>query len=257
MRLVMNFTGQLQFWKRESERGWSLNWSEPNDRCSSYSICGKFGSCNRNDGTLCKCLPGFAPSNPGRWKSGNFSEGCLPMTEPCRRNYTEDVFLRMPMVKVSSGFRNETGVKNCTDACLMDCNCVAYSCGAADCLCSYNEACLRWFNELSDFKEDYPAGFTIFLRSTHSDIDLTSRGCHPCGTNSIPYPLSTSSDCGDPSYFNFRCNKKTGQAGNHHQNLLAIHLQIVRVDPILLVKGQETVRKGACVTQNFIGMDGI
>lgn len=51
----------------------------------------------------------------------------------------------------------------------------------------------------------------IWLLTWNSYADLTSRGCHPCGTNSIPYPLSTSSDCGDPSYFNFRCNKKTGQ----------------------------------------------
>ena len=76
-RLVMKFTGQIQFWTWEIERGWSLKWMEPKDRCSLYSTCGNFGSCNSNDG-LCKCLPGFNASSPKRWATGNFSEGCSP-----------------------------------------------------------------------------------------------------------------------------------------------------------------------------------
>ena len=40
---------------------------------------------------------------------------------------------------------------------------------------------------------------------------LTPGGCNPCGTNIIPYPLSYAANCGDPSYFYFRCNTSTGQ----------------------------------------------
>jgi hypothetical protein len=37
------------------------------------------------------------------------------------------------------------------------------------------------------------------------------RNCEPCGTNMIPYPLSTGPNCGDSMYFNFYCNTSSGQ----------------------------------------------
>ena len=37
------------------------------------------------------------------------------------------------------------------------------------------------------------------------------RNCEPCGTNVIPYPLSTRPNCGDPMYFSFYCNYSTGE----------------------------------------------
>lgn len=37
------------------------------------------------------------------------------------------------------------------------------------------------------------------------------RDCGTCGTNRIPYPLSTRPDCGDPMYTNFTCDRRTGQ----------------------------------------------
>ena len=39
----------------------------------------------------------------------------------------------------------------------------------------------------------------------------TLRNCEPCGTNVIPYPLSTRPNCGDLMYFSFECNNYTGQ----------------------------------------------
>jgi hypothetical protein len=39
----------------------------------------------------------------------------------------------------------------------------------------------------------------------------TVRNCEPCGTNLIPYPLSTGPNCGDTIYFSFYCNTSSGQ----------------------------------------------
>jgi hypothetical protein len=44
-----------------------------------------------------------------------------------------------------------------------------------------------------------------------SFAEQTVRNCKPCGTNMIPYPLSTSSNCGDPMYFSFDCDTTSGQ----------------------------------------------
>ena len=41
--------------------------------------------------------------------------------------------------------------------------------------------------------------------------ELTTRNCGTCGTNMIPYPLSTGPKCGDPEYFRFNCDYDTGQ----------------------------------------------
>ncbi|CAO2819040.1 unnamed protein product [Amaranthus hypochondriacus] len=210
-RLVMNFTGQIQFWKWETERGWSLKWMEPKDRCSLYNTCGNFGSCNSNNGLLCKCLPGFNASSPKRWASGNFSEGCSPKSVSCSRNYLADEFLRMPMMKVSTPKTNQTNVGSCKTDCLKECDCLAYSCGVSNCTGASNESCLKWYYELTNLQEEYSKGLTIFVRSALSDIESTPRDCKPCGPYSIPYPLSTSTDCGDSSYFNFHCNEQIGQ----------------------------------------------
>ena len=52
-----------------------------------------------------------------------------------------------------------------------------------------------------------------FIHYLKLDISAepTVQNCGPCGTNMIPYPLSTSSNCGDPMYFSFNCNTTTGQ----------------------------------------------
>ena len=52
-----------------------------------------------------------------------------------------------------------------------------------------------------------------FIHYLKLDISAepTVQNCWPCGTNMIPYPLSTSSNCGDPMYFSFNCNTTSGQ----------------------------------------------
>ena len=52
-----------------------------------------------------------------------------------------------------------------------------------------------------------------FIHYLKLDISAepTVQNCEPCGTNMIPYPLSTSSNCGDPMYFSFNCNTTSGQ----------------------------------------------
>uniref|UniRef100_A0A803MG13 non-specific serine/threonine protein kinase n=1 Tax=Chenopodium quinoa TaxID=63459 RepID=A0A803MG13_CHEQI len=214
-RLVINFTGQIQFWINKSE-GWSLNWSEPRDGCSLYDKCGNFGSCNSNNGKICKCLPGFNPS--GKWNLGDTSAGCSPRSGSiCERDNssTSDIFLKFTMMRMGNKTCSSSSSteENCRTQCLTQCYCVAYSNDFADCSGARTfgkKKCLLW-TELTDLQEEYPDGITLFVRTTPSDIDPTSRGCSPCGTYSIPYPLSTGRNCGDPSYFHFHCNSTTGQ----------------------------------------------
>ncbi|XP_054812243.1 G-type lectin S-receptor-like serine/threonine-protein kinase At4g03230 isoform X2 [Prosopis cineraria] len=125
-RLVMTYSGQLQYLKMDSQKVWSLVWAEPRDRCSVYNACGTFGSCNR------------------RGASGD-------------------------------------------------------------------AVCWIWTEDLNNLQEEYEHGCDLHVRVAYYDIASNCRTCRTCGTNFIPYPLSTGARCGDPMYLSFHCNVTTGE----------------------------------------------
>ncbi|XP_035551188.1 G-type lectin S-receptor-like serine/threonine-protein kinase At4g03230 isoform X3 [Juglans regia] len=238
IRLVMNNTGQLQYltWDK-TKRIWSLTWSKPEDECGIYNYCGKFGSCNINNWPfLCKCLPGFKPTHPVDWDSGDFSGGCI-------RNLTStsnkiDIFLSLKMMKVSdpySDFKvaNET---ECETSCLESSQCVAYSYQEAENITERGDTttvsdniCWVWNENIGDLQEEYKhLGRNLCVRVAKADIESTARTCEPCGTYTIPYPLSTGQDCGDPMYFIFDCNNSSGQVNFKAPNGAQ---RVVSIDP--------------------------
>ncbi|KAJ4839051.1 hypothetical protein Tsubulata_037792, partial [Turnera subulata] len=109
---------------------------------------------------------------------------------------------------------NFTSQMECKMECLNNCQCEAFSYEEAENSqwdASANAACWIWLEDLSDLQEEYDAGRSLNVRISASDRESTTRGCGSCGTDMIPYPLSTGSQCGDPAYFNFYCNTSTGQ----------------------------------------------
>lgn len=71
-----------------------------------------------------------------------------------------------------------------------------------------------------------------------------------CGTNIIPYPLSTAPGCGDINYLSFNCNMSTGQVifkgSNSSFNVTSINQDTHR----FLIKVKDAVVN--CTTQNQI-----
>lgn len=49
------------------------------------------------------------------------------------------------------------------------------------------------------------------MHTSNNFSEATDRSCEPCGTNLVPYPLSTGPKCGDPSYESLSCNASDGQ----------------------------------------------
>ncbi|XP_050248116.1 G-type lectin S-receptor-like serine/threonine-protein kinase At4g03230 isoform X6 [Quercus robur] len=203
--LVMNFSGKIEYWEQSTNGTWSLFDVHPSDNCSVYDFCGKFGSCNLNNNKLsCKCLPGFVPHVPQKWYSGDFSDGCTRNSTSCG-----DIFLNLKMMNIGGRPEQIHRVGNeteCKELCLKNCDCESYS---------YNQdsemASWIWTQELVNLQEEYVEGYNLSIRVAISDIEPTVQNCEPCGTNMIPYPLSTSSNCGDPMYFSFNCNTTPGQ----------------------------------------------
>ncbi|XP_030930946.1 G-type lectin S-receptor-like serine/threonine-protein kinase At4g03230 [Quercus lobata] len=147
---------------------------------------------------------GFVPHVPQKWYSGDFSDGCTRNSTSCG-----NTFLNLKMMNIGGRPEQIHQVGNeteCKELCLKNCDCESYS---------YNQdsemACWIWTQELFNLQEEYVEGYNLSIRVAISDIEPTVQNCEPCGTNMIPYPLSTSSNCGDPMYFSFNCNTTSGQ----------------------------------------------
>ncbi|KAM7275063.1 hypothetical protein ACFE04_016929 [Oxalis oulophora] len=213
-RLVMSFSGQIQFYRWQDEKTWILVWAAPRDRCAMYNTCGSFGSCNNKNNVLCKCLPGFKANSLENWSIGDFSGGCIRNAEICSDRAKSDVFLKLSMMKVENPdaqFNAKSG-DECRLECLNNCQCVGYSFEETEIVeRSSSGACSIWSDDLRNLQEEYDGGRTINVRVAVSGRDLTKRTCEACGSNTIPYPLSTSPSCGDQMYSSFNCNATTGQ----------------------------------------------
>ncbi|KAK4411418.1 G-type lectin S-receptor-like serine/threonine-protein kinase SD2-2 [Sesamum angolense] len=76
-RFVLDHMGQLkQFtWSQQSEV-WNTFWSQPENVCRVYALCGNLGFCNGKPFNPCECLNGFRPIDSVSWGKEDFSEGC-------------------------------------------------------------------------------------------------------------------------------------------------------------------------------------
>ncbi|KAI4334054.1 hypothetical protein L6164_018791 [Bauhinia variegata] len=210
-RLLMNSTGHIQVAKRiDSSNEWSLQWEEPKNLCKIYNFCGNFSSCNAYNRYICKCLPGFTPKSPDIY-GGYFrnDQGCVRRPATCGES---TYFINLMQMKVSNPSTkllvNET---ECRSECRKLCpRCQAYSYVPADRSSSYT--CWLWTQDLTTLEEQYQhSGGNLSIRVDTSSIELTPRTCELCGTNIIPYPLSTGPNCGDPMYSGFNCDYTTAQ----------------------------------------------
>ncbi|XP_015062813.1 G-type lectin S-receptor-like serine/threonine-protein kinase SD2-2 [Solanum pennellii] len=124
-RFMVDFTGQVkQFTWIQQAQSWNMFWSQPENMCGTYGLCGNLGFCNSKSLNPCKCLPGFTPLDGDSWDAGDFSGGCRrESNEVCGEN---DRFEEVGMVGYDgarvvsvSGTRNE-----CERECLGNCSCI-------------------------------------------------------------------------------------------------------------------------------------
>ncbi|KAJ6885042.1 hypothetical protein NC652_031906 [Populus alba x Populus x berolinensis] len=215
-RMVMSFAGQIQYLQLNTEKTWSVIWAQPRTRCSLYNACGNFGSCNSNNEVVCKCLPGFQPVSPEYWNSGDNSRGCARRSPLCSNSATSDTFLSLKMMKVANPDAQfkANSEEECKMECLNNCQCEAFSYEEAETTNggeSESATCWIWTDDLRDIQEEYDGGRDLHVRVSVSDTESAATACGTCGTNMIPYPLSTGPKCGDPAYLNFYCNLSSGQ----------------------------------------------
>ncbi|GAU20885.1 hypothetical protein TSUD_120770 [Trifolium subterraneum] len=80
-RLVLDPYGNSQrFVWSDRTQIWEAISGRPIDQCDNYDLCGINSNCNTNEFPICECLEGFMPKFQTKWKSSNWSDGCVRKT---------------------------------------------------------------------------------------------------------------------------------------------------------------------------------
>ncbi|KAK9225864.1 hypothetical protein WN943_010909 [Citrus x changshan-huyou] len=174
-RLIMNYTGEIQYWTEDKVKGWSLTWREPRDHCSVFHYCGNFGICNSNYKRKCHCLHGFVPLSSESWNSEDYSGGCTRKTAFCGGKYK---FLNTKITKVGKTDSNlqVTNETECLKECCSSCQCQAYSYKEPNSTRRDNPSdagtCWIWTEELKDLREDFSyGGHELYIRVAATDLE--------------------------------------------------------------------------------------
>ncbi|KAK1390416.1 G-type lectin S-receptor-like serine/threonine-protein kinase [Heracleum sosnowskyi] len=148
---------------------WIAYFTEMVSDCDTYGFCGANDICNINSSPRCECLRGFVPKFPDKWKTVDWSSGCVRKTElDCR---TKVGFMKYSGVKLPdtrySKYDMKISLEECGRLCLKNCNCTAYA--NADTRRG-GSGCILWFNDLIDIKGYTADGQDIYVRMPASEL---------------------------------------------------------------------------------------
>lgn len=166
--LVDGFSGTVKrrTW-HENTKSWVEFWSAPKELCDQYSECGAYGSCNPNSGNQseCTCFPGYRPKSPRDWYLRDGSQGCVREENKsmCRSG---EGFLKLASVKLpdtsNAVVNTSMTVKDCKEACLSNCSCMAYT-SADD--SRGGSGCISLYGPLVDTRLYPIGGQDVFFRA--------------------------------------------------------------------------------------------
>ncbi|KAM7258520.1 hypothetical protein ACFE04_014261 [Oxalis oulophora] len=176
LRFTIDSSGQfkeLTWWPSKETKTWFVDWSQPNQQCDVYALCGSFGVCSENSLPCCSCMTGFEPKSQKDWDLGDFSSGCKRKTilQCGTGNNSGDKFLPQENITMPDSYGN-VGVGSqdeCESVCLRRCSCT---------VCSYNyNDCLTWSgDDLLDMEQLAVAeGNTINIRLAAPKCNTTKK----------------------------------------------------------------------------------
>jgi len=151
---------------------WEAISSRPADQCDNYALCGINSNCNINNfPTICECLEGFMPKFQLKWKSSDWSGGCLRRTK--LNCHTGDGFLKYTSMKLpdtsASWFDKSLSLEECKTVCLKNCTCTAYA--NLD-IRDGGSGCLLWFDNIVDMRKHPDQGQDIYIRVASSELGI-------------------------------------------------------------------------------------
>ncbi|KAK9714792.1 hypothetical protein RND81_06G120400 [Saponaria officinalis] len=166
-RYVLTYEGVLvQKISNDSGVNWEINWQSWESECDVYGKCGAFAVCNPRKEPICECLKGFKPNNYDEWSKGNWTNGCVRITDlQCRASESKaDKFLQLKQIKVPD-FAHWilAGPDNCQRNCFENCSCLAYSYYSGI-------GCMLWNVSMIDLQQYSDDGADLFVRLANSEL---------------------------------------------------------------------------------------
>ncbi|CAJ2638943.1 unnamed protein product [Trifolium pratense] len=169
-KVVLDPNGNAQrFLWSDTKQIWVVTATSPSDQCDEYALCGINSNCNINDFPICECLEGFMPKFQTKWKSSNWSDGCVRKTQlNCLHG---DGFLQYTNIKLpdtsESWFDRSMTLEECKTTCLKNCSCTAYA--NLD-ISNGGSGCLLWFDNIVDMRKHPGIGQDIYIRLASSEL---------------------------------------------------------------------------------------
>ncbi|KAL6909368.1 hypothetical protein ACP4OV_001649 [Aristida adscensionis] len=143
---VLGVSGQVKsyIW-HEPIQDWVLFYNTPKNRCDVPAVCGPFTICNDDIFSYCTCIKGFTIKSLGDWVLNDRTGGCLRNTP---LSCTTDKFYPVTCVSLPQSaekIESAKGIVECTQACLSNCSCTAYS--------FRDDVCYIWHEELLGIRQ--------------------------------------------------------------------------------------------------------
>ncbi|KAL1826247.1 hypothetical protein ACET3Z_004659 [Daucus carota] len=179
IRGVINPDGNVQvlLWANETQT-WKNLQTTQKDICDLYATCGPNGFCNiakaSSGNGVCDCVEGFVPKNPERWRTGDWSGGCVRRTAlSCG---TGDGFVTLLNRKLPDTrgcwFNQSMNLEECRIKCLNNCSCTAYS--TID-IRERGVGCIIWLKDLIDTRDYKLDGANLFVKVAASELGSYKR----------------------------------------------------------------------------------
>ncbi|OEL36252.1 G-type lectin S-receptor-like serine/threonine-protein kinase [Dichanthelium oligosanthes] len=168
----------LRRWSK-SISSWVVRWTFPSDCKSGAFFCGRFGACTNNSN--CDCIDGFEPSKPSEWQLGYFVNGCsrsLPLSCEINSGQTEHDDSFVPLDKLQGlpyNSQNDSAGsdRDCREACVSLCYCVAYV---------YDDSgCKLWYHSLYNVSLGTRPPYSKVYVRLGSKVIRVQKGLHTIG----------------------------------------------------------------------------
>ena len=122
-----------------------------------------------NSYPICECLEGFLPKFEEKWRSLDWSDGCVRGTKlGCDDGdgFVKYEGMRLPDTS-SSWFDTSMSLDECESVCLKNCSCTAYT--SLD-IRGDGSGCLLWFGNIVDMGKHVSQGQEIYIRMAASEL---------------------------------------------------------------------------------------
>ncbi|KAK6946801.1 Bulb-type lectin domain [Dillenia turbinata] len=169
-RTFMNETGLFQefYWDLQINQ-WVEILMLDKYICGNYGLCGFNALCTGDDSSICQCLKGFTPKVPEKWKSLDWSDGCVRVTNlSCS---AEDKFISLKQLNFPDLSHYQIGYTTASDECQSNCqnNCSCTAFATLD-IVGQESQCLHWFGDLIDLKKDNVDDLVLYIKVAASEL---------------------------------------------------------------------------------------